>query len=175
MLAAQSKRSAVASLTARAVASLSQSSVVATQSSTSRRSPGDRCFSSLKPAQANEPRSERFPHRHSGLQLQVLSVYRRLLRAAQKKADGKAGGLHGRGHSEGKADVATSLQANPLVAYIREEMRRNAASVGASEYARIEHMVRVAQRQAAQLEGSDVSGFRTVDVRGTEERRGERE
>ena len=171
---ATKSRTAVASLTATAVA-LSHGSAITAQSLISRRLLGDRCLSSSKPVQANDLKSVRSVHRHSGLQLQVLSVYRRLLRAARKKVDGRTGGLHGQRNSEGREDVATGLHANPLVAYIRDETRRNAASVGASEYVRSEPMLRVAQRQAAQLEGSDVSGFRTVEVKGAAERRGDRE
>ncbi len=78
---------------------------------------------------------------HSGIQLQVLSLYREGLRAARRMP------------AESGAAAA---------AFIRAEFRDKAASVDRMDFQRVEHLLRAARKKLDALKGADVSGFKTA-------------
>ena len=69
--------------------------------------------------------------RVSGLQLDVLSLYRRLLRAATAKDPGRANGLH---------------------AVVRLQFREKALSLARNDFQQIEHWLRHGHKQIKLLE-----------------------
>jgi hypothetical protein len=78
---------------------------------------------------------------HSGIQKQVLSLYREALRAARRLEP---------------TDASTSAST-----YIRSEFRSKASSVDRLDFQRVEHLLRAARKKIDSLSGAQVSGFRT--------------
>ncbi len=76
---------------------------------------------------------------HSGIQRQVLALYREGLRAARQMP---------------------AASAAPAAAFIRAEFREKAASVDRLDFQRVEHLLRAARKKLDSLKGSD--GFRAV-------------
>ena len=74
------------------------------------------------------------PRAHSGIQLQVLSLYREGLRAARR------------------LPPASSRAA---LAFIRSEFRDKAASVDRMDFQRVEHLLRAARKKLDSLKGAD--------------------
>ena len=77
---------------------------------------------------------------HSGIQKQVLALYREGLRAAR---------------------LLPATSSGPAAAFIRAEFREKAASVDRMDFQRIEHLLRSARKKLDALRGKDVSGFST--------------
>jgi succinate dehydrogenase assembly factor 1 len=75
---------------------------------------------------------------HSGIQKQVLALYREGLRAARR---------------------LPSASAAPAAAFIRAEFRERAASVDRMDFQRIEHLLRAARKKLDALSAKDVSGL----------------
>ncbi len=73
--------------------------------------------------------------KHSGLQIQVLSLYRRLLRAAETKTD-----------------------PNPIKVLIRQQFKTNAGNISKHAHQRIEFFIRQGQNQLAHLQSSQMEG-----------------
>jgi hypothetical protein len=82
------------------------------------------------------------PRVHSGIQKQVLSLFREALRCATKMPDKSA-----------------SLTATT---YIRNEFRDKAANVDRLDFQRVEHLLRAARKKIDSLSGKYVSGFQTT-------------
>ena len=77
---------------------------------------------------------------HSGIQKQVLALYREGLRAAR---------------------LLPASSAAPAAAFIRAEFREKARSVDRMDFQRIEHLLRSARKKLDGLRGKDVTGFST--------------
>lgn len=82
--------------------------------------------------------------RHSGLQRDVLSLYRKLLREAVTKDRQTIIASHG-----ATADSFTTLLLNDHTStnYVSGEFRRQAAQTKRSDFKRIEHMIRKGEKQ----------------------------
>lgn len=80
--------------------------------------------------------------RHSGLQRQVLALYRDVLRGARALT------------------VPRPARAS-AAAFARAEFRAKATSVEGRDYLRIEHLLRTGRKQLAALKGAQVTGFGT--------------
>lgn len=81
--------------------------------------------------------------RHSGLQRQVLALYRDVLRGARALT------------------VPRPARAS-AAAFARADFRAKATSVEGRDYLRIEHLLRTGRKQLAALKGAQVSGFGTA-------------
>ena len=79
------------------------------------------------------------PRAHSGIQKQVLSLYREALRSALRLADTSA---------------STSARD-----FIRREFRDKAYSVDRLDFQRVEHLLRAARKKIDVMSGAQVSGF----------------
>ena len=66
-------------------------------------------------------------HRHSGIQRQVLSLYRESLQAARR--------------------IPNPAGAAAAAAFARAEFRRGASTVDRMDFQRVEHMLRAARKQ----------------------------
>ncbi|KAJ1439762.1 hypothetical protein B484DRAFT_443757 [Ochromonadaceae sp. CCMP2298] len=93
--------------------------------------------------------------RHSGLQRDVLALYRNLLRSAIKK-DKAAGTVTG-------ATVTGSITGGDIFLHVREEFRSRASSVGLKDFRSIEHMLRQGYKQKKTL---DMPGFTGAFAKG---------
>jgi len=82
--------------------------------------------------------------RRSGLQQQILGLYRRALRAARQKDGG----------SRGETALA-----------VKDKFRKDATSVSRKDFRAIEWLLRHGERQVESLESSNVSKVRTVLIR----------
>ncbi|GLE10049.1 hypothetical protein PINS_up022044 [Pythium insidiosum] len=91
--------------------------------------------------------------RHSGLQLQVLTLFRSALRVAKRKDDALAleQGLRNTAYRQG-----------PSYCFVRERFRDDALSVGRSNFAMIEHLLRKGQRDLKMLERMKSASFASV-------------
>ena len=89
--------------------------------------------------------------RLSGLQKQVLGLYRTCLRAAVDKdpAADKVSGPWG------------FLQA-PAAGFVRSEFRRQAAAIDRKDVERIEYFIRLAEKKLESLDGASVSTVQVV-------------
>lgn len=79
------------------------------------------------------------PPRHSGIQKQVLALYRESLRAARRVPA-----------PEGAAAAA---------AFARQEFRLGAATVDRMDFQRVEHLLRAARKRLDALQKSNVTNF----------------
>ncbi|KAJ0393962.1 hypothetical protein P43SY_003759 [Pythium insidiosum] len=91
--------------------------------------------------------------RHSGLQLQVLTLFRSALRIAKRKDDALAleQGLKSAAYRHG-----------PSYRFVRERFREDALSVSRSNFAMIEHLLRKGQRDLKMLERMKSASFANV-------------
>lgn len=90
--------------------------------------------------------------RHSGLQKDVLSLYRKLLREAFKKDQAAAPSALPFTARLGQLDSSTS--------YAAAEFRRQASSVQRSDFKKIEYMLRKGEKQLKLLRMPGVSTVR---------------
>jgi succinate dehydrogenase assembly factor 1 len=89
----------------------------------------------------------------SGLQKDVLALYRTILREAVKKDRDAA--------AEGRIPVTSLLKADgdgKTTCYAREEFRRQAGSVRRSDFKAIEYRIRKGQKQVKLLRMPGVTG-----------------
>ncbi|KAH8974530.1 hypothetical protein BDL97_01G106900 [Sphagnum fallax] len=90
--------------------------------------------------------------RLSGLQRQVLSLYRAFLRAARNKP------------SEARSQ---------LEQFVAAEFRRNAIEVDKKDFQTIEYLLRRGNKQLLMLQGTDVNGFTFMEPRCVQQEMGD--
>lgn len=73
---------------------------------------------------------------HSGLQKQVLNLYRRCLRAANKKEDSERS-----------------------IKFVKEQFRKNSNEIDRKEFQRIEYYIRKGEKQLKVLSNPNVKGI----------------
>jgi|Transcript_9222 succinate dehydrogenase assembly factor 1 len=83
----------------------------------------------------------------SGLQKDVLSLYRTILREAVKKDRGAV-----EKEGQGSRSFNSLLNARTTTSYAREEFRRQAASVKRSDFKGIEYRIRKGHKQVKLLQ-----------------------
>ena len=100
--------------------------------------------------------------RHSGLQRQVLALYRSALREASRKdlIGATRGGLQPLGQGGAFLDLLAAEPEGSTTSYARAEFRRRAASVSRSDFRTIEHMIRAGEKQLKILMMPGVSSAR---------------
>ncbi|KAH7331214.1 hypothetical protein KP509_20G020500 [Ceratopteris richardii] len=81
-------------------------------------------------------------HRLSGLQRQILSLYRSFLRVARTKPP----------------DVRSRIEK-----YVGAQFRHDAAAVDKKDFQQIEYLVRRATKQLESLRNGSITGFQVVD------------
>ncbi|TMW61148.1 hypothetical protein Poli38472_013611 [Pythium oligandrum] len=92
--------------------------------------------------------------RHSGLQLQVLALFKTALRVAKQKDQALL--------KEGAEAVTQSYRSGGTYRFVRERFRDDAFSVDRMNFAVIEHLLRKGQRDLKMLEQMKTASFANV-------------
>jgi hypothetical protein len=104
--------------------------------------------------------------KHSGLQKQVLALYRSALRVARVK-DRAAAAAAAADKTAGEADGASAFFAGSSAATVRAQFRAN-LDVPKSDFRLIEFLLRQGEKKVKMISDRDVKGVRVWTVRGAD-------